>query len=54
MIKSLLEKGLLKAGNFRRAQNKFKYVYLLTPKGFGERIRLTRAAARNRSRRNIS
>ncbi len=43
LIKALLEKGLLKAGNFRRAENKFKYVYLLTPKGFGERVRLTRA-----------
>ncbi len=35
--------GLLKAGNFRRAENKLKYVYLLTPKGFGETVRLTRA-----------
>ena len=43
LIKALLEKGLIKAGNFRRAENKFQYMYLLTPKGFGERIRLTRA-----------
>ncbi len=43
LIKALLEKGLIKAGNFRRAENKFKYVYLLTPKGFGERVRMTRA-----------
>lgn len=43
LVKALLEKGLIKAGNFRRAQNKFKYVYLLTPKGIGERVRLTRA-----------
>ncbi len=43
LVKALLEKGLLKAGNFRRAENKFKYVYLLTPKGFRERVRLTRA-----------
>ncbi len=43
LLESLLEQGLLKAGNFRRAENKFKYVYLLTPKGFGERVRLTRA-----------
>ncbi len=43
LIQSLLEKGLIKAGNFRRAENKFKYVYLLTPKGFGERVRMTRA-----------
>ncbi len=43
LIKALLEKGLIKVGNFRRAENKLKYVYLLTPKGFGERVRLTRA-----------
>lgn len=43
LIKALLEKGLIKAGNFRRAENKFKYVYLLTPKGLGARIHLTRA-----------
>ena len=43
LIKSLLEKGLIKAGNFRRAENKFKYVYLLTPKGLGAKIRLTHA-----------
>jgi len=43
LIRSLLEKGLIKAGNFRRAKNKFEYLYLLTPKGVGEKIRLTRA-----------
>ena len=41
LIKSLLEKGLIKAGNFRRAENKLKYLYLLTPKGIGEKVRLT-------------
>jgi EPS-associated MarR family transcriptional regulator len=43
LMKSLLQKGLLKAGNFRRAENKLKYVYVLTPKGFGEKVRMTRA-----------
>jgi EPS-associated MarR family transcriptional regulator len=43
LIRSLLEKGLIKAGNFRRAENKLKYLYLLTPKGVGEKLRLTRA-----------
>jgi EPS-associated MarR family transcriptional regulator len=43
LIRSLLEKGLIKAGNFRRAQNKLEYLYLLTPKGVGEKLRLTRA-----------
>ena len=43
LIKALLEKGLIKAGNFRRAENKFQYMYLLTPKGIGEKVRMTRA-----------
>jgi len=43
LIRALLEKGLIKAGNFRRAENKLKYLYLLTPKGVGEKLRLTRA-----------
>jgi MarR family transcriptional regulator, temperature-dependent positive regulator of motility len=43
LIRSLLEKGLLKARNFRRAKNKLQYAYLLTPKGIGAKVRLTRA-----------
>ena len=43
LIRSLLEKGLLKARNFRRAQNKLQYAYLLTPKGIAAKVRLTRA-----------
>ena len=43
LIKSLLEKGLIKAGNFQRSRNKLKYAYLLTPKGLGAKIRMTRA-----------
>ncbi len=43
LIKALLEKGLIKAGNFRRAENKFQYMYLLTPKGIGAKVRMTRA-----------
>ena len=43
LIKALLEKGLIKAGNFRRTENKLEYLYLLTPKGVGEKLRLTRA-----------
>lgn len=43
LVRALLEKGLIKAGNFRRAENKLKYAYLLTPKGIGERVRMTRA-----------
>lgn len=43
LLKALIEKGLIKIRNFRRATNKLKYVYLLTPAGIRERIRLAGA-----------
>lgn len=42
LIKALLEKGHLKAGNFMRAENKLKYAYLLTPEGLAAKMQLTR------------
>lgn len=42
LIRSLLEKGLIKAGNFRRSKHKLDYAYLLTPKGILAKIRMTR------------
>ena len=33
VLRSLLQKGLVKLGNFRKNPNKIGYVYLLTPKG---------------------
>ena len=32
-LKALIEKGLLKATNFRNSHNKLAYMYLLTPSG---------------------
>ncbi len=40
-IQALMEKGLLKANNFRNSRNKAGYVYFLTPKGIEEKARLT-------------
>ncbi len=40
VLKSLLEKGLVKIGNFRKSQRKREYVYLLTPKGIEAKSRL--------------
>ena len=42
LIKALLVKGHIKAGNFLRAENKFKYAYLLTPEGIRAKLELTR------------
>ena len=41
ILKSLVEKGLLKIERFAHSQNKLNYRYVLTPKGISERISLT-------------
>ena len=43
VLHALLDKGLVKARNFRRSGNKLAYAYVLTPTGIGEKLRLTRA-----------
>jgi EPS-associated MarR family transcriptional regulator len=40
-IQALIEKGLVKTGNFRRNPNKGAYAYLLTPEGVQEKARVT-------------
>jgi len=40
ILKSLLEKGLVKVDNFRKHPRKIGYVYLLTPKGIEAKSRL--------------
>jgi len=42
LLKALLGKGHIKAGNFMRAENKLKYAYLLTPEGIKAKLQLTR------------
>jgi EPS-associated MarR family transcriptional regulator len=43
VLHALLDKGLIKARNFRRSDNKLAYAYLLTPRGVGEKLQMTRA-----------
>ena len=40
-LRALIERGLVKAGNFSASQNKLGYAYLLTPSGIAEKGRLT-------------
>jgi len=40
-LKALIEKGLLKATNFRNSRNKLAYMYLLTPRGIEEKSAIT-------------
>lgn len=40
-LRALIEKGWIKARNFQESKNKKAYVYLLTPKGIEEKVRVT-------------
>lgn len=40
-LRALIEKGFIKATNFRNSQNKVAYAYLLTPRGMEEKVRAT-------------
>lgn len=40
-LKALVEKGLIKAGNFRNSKNKIAYMYLLTPRGVVAKVEIT-------------
>jgi EPS-associated MarR family transcriptional regulator len=40
-LQALVQKGLVKMDNFRRADNKLAYSYLLTPSGIEAKARLT-------------
>jgi EPS-associated MarR family transcriptional regulator len=40
-LNALIDKGFVKVSNFQQSKNKFKYVYLLTPQGFAEKLAMT-------------
>lgn len=50
VLHSLLDKGLVKAGNFHRSDNKLAYAYVLTRTGMREKIRLARAFLQRKER----
>ena len=41
MLKALLAKGWVKAQNFQRSDRKLGYLYVLTPSGIRQRLKLT-------------
>lgn len=41
-IRALIEKGQVKVHNFKNNSNKIGYVYLLTPQGISEKIKMTK------------
>ncbi len=40
-VRALIDKGWIKAANFKNSRNKIAYMYLLTPHGIEEKARLT-------------
>jgi EPS-associated MarR family transcriptional regulator len=40
-LRALIEKGLVKARNFRNSDNKIAYAYVLTSKGIEEKVNVT-------------
>ena len=49
-LKALMDKGLVKAENFRASPNKLRYLYKLTPKGLEEKARVTYAFLKRKQR----
>lgn len=43
VLNALVDKGLVKLGNFTATEDKRRYAYVLTPKGIARRAALTRA-----------
>ena len=43
LLKALLGKGWVKAQNFKRNDHKVGYLYVLTPQGMGQRLKLTQS-----------
>jgi EPS-associated MarR family transcriptional regulator len=48
LLKALFDKGLVKAGNFGRSQEKLSYLYRLTPMGVKHRLQLTQRFLRQK------
>src|SRR6187402_2296836 len=43
LLRALLDKGWVKAQNFKRSEHKARYLYVLTPSGMRQRLQLTHA-----------
>ncbi len=41
LVQAMIEKGLIKAENFKNSKNKSAYLYFLTPTGFEEKTKVT-------------
>jgi EPS-associated MarR family transcriptional regulator len=53
VLKALLAKGWVKAQNFKRSDRKLGYLYMLTPSGIRERLRMTQAFLARKEREYV-
>ena len=49
-LRALVDRGWIKAANFKNSKNKTAYMYLLTPRGFEEKARVTARFLQSRVR----
>lgn len=49
-LKGLMDKGWLKARNFKNSNNKIAYAYVLTPRGLQEKAKITARFLKNKVR----
>ena len=54
LLKALLAKGWVKAQNFQRSDRKLGYLYVLTPAGIRQRLRLTQAFLARKEREFVA
>ena len=54
LLRALLDKGSIKARNFRRSDNKVAYMYLLTPAGVRQKLSLTRSFLMRKEREFVA
>lgn len=47
-LNALIQKGYVKIANFKKSENKTKYLYVLTPKGISEKTRVTLLFMKNK------
>ncbi|ALT79569.1 MarR family EPS-associated transcriptional regulator [Paucibacter sp. KCTC 42545] len=49
-LRAVIEKGWVKVNNFKRADNKWAYAYLLTPNGVSAKVSLAKAFLERKER----
>lgn len=54
LLNALLAKGWVKAQNFQRSDRKLGYLYVLTPAGIRQRLRLTQAFLTRKEREYLA